>query len=239
MLALHLQEHGEGRLHAHLLGVAGVDAGDDRLGDTRQRLAAEAAADEVGEALVGCDRRGTRPVADRDAATRQHQVEPHAQLARPAHEAAEREGDDARRHHEDDALGQLVQAAAREDEALADVLVRVEQAVADVEPARHLDRPGLLDDRRVRAALDDEPVAAHGVDLAAEARLLLEEDPVDVAAGEPGVLEGTGGAEPRHAAADHGDPRGARGVGHQLTRAGAARRVGEAAAPPAASPGSR
>src|SRR5665647_1911962 len=39
VLLLHLEEHREGGAHAHLLGIAGVDASDDGLGDARQRLA--------------------------------------------------------------------------------------------------------------------------------------------------------------------------------------------------------
>ena len=97
MPALHLVEHREGGPHAHLLRVAGVDAGHDGLGHLGQRLAAQAPAHEVAQALV----------IDLLAA-RQHQVHAHAQLAGPADEAAERERHDARRHHQDDALGQLM-----------------------------------------------------------------------------------------------------------------------------------
>ena len=205
MLALHVEEHREGGAHAHVLGVAGVDPGDDGLGDARQRLFAEAATDEVAEALVqgraGCALRPAR----RRAAARQHQVEAHADLARPAHEAAQRERHHPSRDHEDDALGQLMQPATRVDEALADVLVAVEKTVGDAQLAGGGDRPVLLDDRRVRTALDHEAVAAHGVDLAAEARLLLVEVPVDGGVLRARRFEHARGSQPGHAAADHDD----------------------------------
>ena len=208
MLALHVQEHREGRAHAHVLGVARVDAGDDGLGDARQRLLAEAPAHEVAEALVegraGCARRPAR----RRAAARQDQVHAHADLARPAHQAAERERHHPRGDHEDDALGQLVQAPARVDEALADVLVAVEEAIGDAELAGGRDRPVLLDDRRVGAALDDEPVAADRVYLAAEAPVLLVEVPVDGRVLRACRLEHARRAQSGHAAADDGDPEG-------------------------------
>ena len=162
-----------------LLRVAGVDAGDDGLGDALQRLVAEAPADEVAEALV--EGRAHVPSGPMVAAPPRGSSRSMpmrtlpGQLIRPlSANGTMRVG-----HHEDDALGQLVQAPAREDEALADVLVGVQEAVADAELAGQPDRPGLLDDGRVRAAFDDEAVAAHGLHLAAEARLLLVEVPVD------------------------------------------------------------
>ena len=248
MLLLHLEEHGEGGAHAHLLGVAGVDAGDDGLGDARQRLAPEAPPHEVAEALVAVP-----AGVPRRAAARQHQVHAHAHLAGPAHQAAEGERHHARGHHEDDALGQLVQAPAREDEALADALVGVLEAVADAEPAGHRDRPVLLDDGRVGAALDDEAVAAHGVDLAAETRLVLVEVPVHGRVGGARVFEDARRSQPGHAAADDGDAEGRAGPpcgrarpsaggeasGTPVIRACAGRRGGAAGAPPAGAPGSR
>ncbi|OPZ42474.1 MAG: hypothetical protein BWY94_02121 [Actinobacteria bacterium ADurb.BinA094] len=179
MLVLHLQEHGEGGTHAHVLRVAGVDAGDDGLRDALQGFPAEAAAHEVAQALVQDLPGGTLQAEGRGAAARQHEVEAHARLAGPAHEPAERERHHARGDHEDDALGQLVQTPTGVDEALADVLVAVEEPVGDAELAGGRDRPGLLDDGRVRPTLDDEPVAALRVHLAAEARILLEQTPVE------------------------------------------------------------
>ena len=205
VLALHVQEHREGRAHAHLLGVAGVDAGDDGLGDALQRLSAEAPADEVAEALVEGRADGARGPRRRRAAAGQDEVQAHADLARPRHQTAHRERHHARGDHEDDALGQLVQAPAREDEALADVLVAVEEAVADADLAGGRDRPRLLDDGRVRAALDDEPVAADGVDLAAEARVLLVQLPVDGRVLGARRFEHARRAQAGHAAADDDD----------------------------------
>src|SRR5580765_3876332 len=54
------------------LGIAGVDAGDERIGDARERLAAEPAPYEVREALVA-----------RAVTARQHEVERHAELPGP------------------------------------------------------------------------------------------------------------------------------------------------------------
>ena len=139
------------------------------------------------------------------AAARQQQVHAHAHLARPADEAAQRERHDARGHHQDDPFGKLVQAAARIDEAAADVLIGVQEAVADAQVARQPDGPGLLDDGRVRAAFHDEAVAAHGVHLAAEARLVLVEVPVDRRIRGARVFEDARRPQARHAAADDGD----------------------------------
>ena len=127
--------------------------------------------------------------------------------ALPGHEIRELacERHETRRHHEDQPLGQLVQPPARVDEALADVLVGVEHALFDAELAGELDRPRLLDDERVRSALDDEAVEALRAHLAAQAPVLLEQKPVDGPAVAALALELVGRAEPGHAAADHGD----------------------------------
>ena len=212
MLLLHLEEHGKGRAHAHLLGVAGVDAGDDGLGHLGERLAPEPPAHEDAEALVVA---GPAP--------RQHQVEPHAQLAAPADEARQGERHESGRNHQDQTLGQLVQPPAREDVALADVFVGVEQTVVDAHRASELHGPGLVGDERVGAALDDEAVDALRADLAAQVVGALEQDPVEgrraaglrggragggLGAGPAaGGLERMSGAEAGHAAADHGDDR--------------------------------
>ena len=58
--ALHLEEARHGRGERQALGIGGVDAADERLGDALERLAAEPAADEGGEALVaGAGARGS------------------------------------------------------------------------------------------------------------------------------------------------------------------------------------
>ena len=195
MLLLHLVEHREGRPQAHLLGVAGVDAGDDGLGDLGQRLASEAPAHEVAERLV----------ADRLAAG-QHQVHPHPQLATPAYEAAECERHQPGRHHEDQALGQFVQSAPREDPAAPHRFVRIQQAVPDAQLAGQLHRPRLVGDERVRTALDHEAVVgALGQDLAAQTVVGLEQHPVDRRPVATRLLELPGGSESGHAAADDDD----------------------------------
>ena len=200
-------------------GGAARDAGgdgDESLGDfVRRRLGREALARIAEPIVAGIPRR---------AAARQHQVHAHAHFAGPAHQAAEGERHHARGHHEDDALGQLVQAPAREHETLADALVGVFEAVANAQPAGHRDRPMLLDDRRVGAALDDEAVAAHGVDLAAETRLVLVEVPVHGRVGGARVFEDARRSQPGHATADDGDAQGPGGAalrpGSALSRRG-------------------
>ena len=69
---LHLDESREGGTDAHVVGVAGVDSGHQRLGDLVEALASEAARDERLEALVVV----VPPRAD-------EQVHPHSHLAGP------------------------------------------------------------------------------------------------------------------------------------------------------------
>ena len=213
MLLLHLEEHGKGRAHAHLFGVAGVDAGHDRLGHLGERFAPEPPAHEIAEALV---------VAG--VAARQHEVEPHAQLAAPGDQARQGERHEPGRHHQDQALGQLVQPPARKDVALADVFVGVEQALGDADLAGQLHGPGLVGDERVGAAFDDETVDTLSADLAAEVVGAFEKDPVEGRCGAgpcltPGGLERMSGAETGHAAPDHRDD------GELLAHRAPARRV--------------
>ena len=53
MVAFVGEEFGERGGHAEAGGVAGVDAGDERLDEALERLAAQAARGERGDAFVG------------------------------------------------------------------------------------------------------------------------------------------------------------------------------------------
>ena len=72
--ALHLEEARHGGGEREGVGIGGVDAPDERLGHALERLAAEPAAHEGAQALIGI------------ATPRQHEVQRHAGLAAPGEE---------------------------------------------------------------------------------------------------------------------------------------------------------
>ena len=149
-------------------GIGGVDAADQRLGDALERLAAEPAAHEGAEALVGARRRaaarGRAPCAACPASEK-------------SAEASERPS--ARRRQQQEALGQRMEAAAADHEGAAEAVVGPHQPIVDAEPPAERERPRLLGEERVGAALDEEAVAALGRDGAAEPVARLEQREVE------------------------------------------------------------
>src|SRR5438132_1243215 len=195
--ALELDEARQRRRHAELLGIGGIDARDQRLSDALERLGAEPAAHEGTEALVVA-------AVQRAAAARQHQVERHARLAAPGEERRRRERRQARRREQLKAVGQRMQPSAEPDEDLAETVLRAHQLCLDAEPATERERPGLLGEKRVGPALDQEAVGALGDDGAAEAAARLDDAQVEVHAALARQLDRAVGRGQRgHAATDH------------------------------------
>ena len=165
LLQLEEPRHGGGQ--RQVIRVGGVDPGDQRLGDALERLVAEAAPDERAQTLVGIP------------AARQDEIERHPELARPREERRGEEGPEARRRQELKAVGQRVQPSPEHDEGATEPVVGPHQPVLDAEPPAERQRPGLLGQEGIGAALDEESVVALGPDRAAEAIGGLEEHEID------------------------------------------------------------
>ena len=188
---LQLPKAREGREDREPLGIACVDAGEQRLAQALHGLLPEAPAQERRDRLVAV----AVLAGDQD-------VEAHAQLARPGEEAAREEGQDLRRHREHHPLGQRVELSPVQDEDRALVGVRGDQALAEAELAAQRDRLGLLRQHRVGSALEQEAVPRLGADHPAEALPRLEQD-----VGHLLLVEGERGRESGDAAADDRDRR--------------------------------
>ncbi len=159
---LHLEEARHGGAEREIVGIGGVDAADQRLGDALERLAAQPPPHERAEALVGA----TPP----RGSTRSQR---HPELARPREERRREERPEARGREELEAVRQRVEPSAKRHEDAAEAVVGADQPVFHAEPAAERERPRLLGEERVGAALDEEAVAALGLDGAAEAVRLL------------------------------------------------------------------
>ena len=159
---LHLEEARHGRRQRQLVGIRGVDARDQRLGDALERLAAEPPPHERAEALVGI------------AAARQHQVARHPELARPGEEPRGEQRRQAGRRQQLEALGQRMQAAAPDHEGAAEAIVGADQPLLQAEPPAQGERPRLLGQERIGPALDEKAVALLGLDGAAHPVRALE-----------------------------------------------------------------
>src|SRR5206468_2599018 len=190
--SLELDEAGHGGAQRQPLGVAGVDAAEERLGHALERLAAEPPADEGRDALVGVVR-----------AARQPEVEEHAQLAAPREERRGGDRPGVGRGEEHEALRHRDQLAAAHDVRAPVAGPRADQPVAEAEPLAEGERPGLLRDEGVGAALDQEAVGPLARDRAAEPILRLEQQDLDSAAG---LDQAERGREPGHAATHDRDP---------------------------------
>src|SRR5262249_6913456 len=147
---LELAESRHRRRERKILGIRGVDAGDQGLSDALERLAAQPAADERAEALVILD------------APRQDEVERHADLAGPGEETGFHERPELRRREELESVGQRVQTPAVPHEDLPEPIVRPREPVLDVEPAAERERPGFLREKRIGTGLDQESAGMLG-----------------------------------------------------------------------------
>ena len=160
---LELREARHRGREAQVVGIGGVDAGDERLGDALERLPAEPAPHERAEALV------VRPAAG------EHEVERHPELPRPGEEGRAQERREPRRREELESLGQRVEPAGAPDVDVAEPIVGAGEAVLDAEPPAERQRPGLLREERVGPRLDEEAAHALGRDRAAEPLARLEQ----------------------------------------------------------------
>src|SRR5439155_13142889 len=164
-----------------------------RLGHPLQGLAAQPPPHEGPQALVGIE------------TSRQHEVEGHPELARPGEEAGAEKGAEARGREELEAIGQRMQAAPEDDEDAPQAIVGAGELVLNAEPPTELERPGLLGEKRVGAALHEEAVAPLRLDGAAQPIGGLEEAQLEVEPALARQLAGTmGRGEPGDAAADDG-----------------------------------
>jgi hypothetical protein len=179
-------------LQAELVAVAGVNSAHQRLDQVFVSRATQATRDEGAQALIGV------------APARQDEVEGHARLAAPGEEGrGEQRRQPGRRHHLEP-LGQRMEAPAVHDEGAAVAVVGAEQARLQVEPPAERQRPGLLGDERVRAALHDESIAPLGADVAAQTVGPLEQREVQRAALLARELHrAVRGGQPRNTSADY------------------------------------
>ena len=192
LLALELEKARHGRGQREHVGIGGVDPGHQRLGHALERLAAEPPGHESAEALVGI------------AAAGQHEIHGHPELARPREEARPNERAESRRREELEAIGQWMQAPAEGDIGAPKAVVGADQPVLDAEPAAERQRPRLLREKRVGAALDEEALVPLRLYGAAHPVAGLQEHQLQRKAALAGDLDGAmGGGKPRDAATDH------------------------------------
>ncbi len=110
-----------------------------------------------------------------------------------------------------------MQAASKHDEGAPEPVVGPHQPVLDPEPPAEGERPRLLREEGVRAALDEEPLAALRLDGAAQPIGGLEHREVERMAPLPRPLHGSmSGGEPRDTPADDDQLHGL--AGPRLTR---------------------
>jgi hypothetical protein len=195
VLAFEVAEPGEGRQDREPLGVARVDAGQERLPEPLDRLLPEPAPQERRDRLVPAT-----------VAARDHQVEAHAELAGPGEEAAAGEGQDPRRDGQHHALGKGMELTSVEDVDGPQVGVRGHEPLAEAELPAEGDALRLLGEHRVGPALEQEAVPRLRPDHPAEPRPCLEQEVGDLA-----LVKGVGSRQPRDAASDDGYRR----VGHE------------------------
>jgi hypothetical protein len=94
------------------------------------------------------------------------------------------------------------------DVGAAEAVVGADQPVFDAEPLAELERPRLLREEGVGAALDQETLIAIRLDGAAQPVARLEERQLEPPAALPGELDGAmGGCQTRDAAADDAEPQ--------------------------------
>src|SRR5207253_2079054 len=149
--ALLLLELGEARhrgREAQVVGIGGVDPGDERLGDTLEGLPAEPPSHERAQAFVVGDPAG------------QDEVERHAERARPGEEPGGEKRREPRRGQELPPVGQRVQAPSVPDEYFPVAVVGARESVLQAQTTAKGERPRLLRQEGVRAGLDEKATGA-------------------------------------------------------------------------------
>src|SRR5581483_2266066 len=185
-----LDEARKQRLDRQAIDVPRVDAGQQRLGQIRLRLATEPPRHERSNRLVAIV-----------PARGDEQLHPHADLAGPREQARLDERSPLRGNAEDRRSRERVQRAAALDVGEARQLGR-HQAIADPELLAQLDAVGFLNQQRVGTAVEDEAVDRLAEDDAAGARSALEHDERDAAS-----VQLVRRREPRDAATDDDNVR--------------------------------
>src|SRR5262245_9956787 len=189
---LHFEKPRHGRRQREVVRVRRVDARDQRLRDTFERLLAEPAADERAEALVAV------------ATAWQSEVERHAELARPGEEIRREEWAQSRRRQQLKAVRQRMQTSAKYHEGPAEAVVGPEQPILDAEATAQLEGPRFLGEKRIGAAFDEESAVTLGSDRAAQPIGGVVDGEVDGAAALARSLDdAVSGCESGDAAADH------------------------------------
>jgi hypothetical protein len=213
--ALELEEarHGGGERQPFRIG--GVDAARERVRDAGERLLAQAAPHERGQALVVVPR-----------PPRQDQVEGHAELAAEGEQRRGRHRPRRRRRHQQEPLGQRVQAAVVHDVGAPVVLARADEPVRDPDALAERQAPRLVGDHGVGAALNDEPAAALRPDAAAESVGRLQQDDVEGGAGLRLLDEPVRGRESGDSTADHDDATAAHAARPRTSSASMRRKSG-------------
>jgi hypothetical protein len=197
--ALQLEEARHRRGERERLGVGRVDTADHRLRDAIEHLGAETSAHERSQALVAAGRR---------SAARQDDVGEGAQLAAWGQDRRAHERQQARRREELERIGQREERAVAHDQGTAEALVRRHEVVAEAEPSHQGSRFGLVGDEGVRAALEQEALAALGRDHPACALRRFEHEQLDAVAA--ALDRAVRGREAADAAADHDQARPSR-----------------------------
>ena len=119
---LQLHESRERRSHAHLLGIAGIDAGHQRLHHAFEGFSAEPTPDKRSERFV-----------DRRSIGRQHEIQAHAENTAERQQTALQKRADLSRGKRNKAFGQFSQASARIDKCLLAGFVGIDQLLGQTE----------------------------------------------------------------------------------------------------------
>lgn len=190
VFAFEFAEAGEGGGHAHGFGIAAVDAAEEGAGKAVERLLAEMAAGEGGEAFVAVGK-----------AVGEEGFQEHPGFAEGGEEGGGEDGGDFLGDEEFAAGGEGVEAAAVEDGERALGIVGGEEFVFETEFAAEGGGPGFFGEQGVRSALHEAAFEGSGDDFATEMSGGFEE-------GDAGVREGfpefPGGGEAGDAAAENG-----------------------------------
>ena len=173
---------------AEAIGAAGVDAADERVDQALQHLAAEAAADDLGDRGVG-----GRP------AGREDDVEGGAGRAGRTHDTSARERQRAQGHAEDEAVGEGAQLSSTPQPGAGGR--RRHQLVAQAEVPAEVGSPGHPAQEGVGPEVEGDPALPGGADLPADPLGRFHDDDVDAAS-----LQVPGGGQPGDARADDDDP---------------------------------
>ena len=163
-IALHLAESNERGQYAELLQIGGVDRADKRLDQPLERLAAQAAADEMGHAFVGVVRARRNEVFHR-----------RPKLADRTEDRRQGQRPKSRGGHHQEAVWQPVQPPATHDKCASIYRIGADQLVAQPESLTQTQAPGDGRNEVVGALLDLKTVFVDRRDAAAPPRTGLEE----------------------------------------------------------------